>query len=204
MFRGIRFALATAVLAASLVPIMASGARAEETPATDTQAVTAAAEQPQVQKDKHWKIMPTVSTFMPVNDKTKDRFGNSWTNIGFVAGMGIGDRMYDKLEFHIDGIMRKSGDNHAYMFPAGIIYTTRPAKMKSFSPYLGASADVYFIDVKSEEDNIDSSWRTSLGGSLFAGLDVSDHVSIRASYMAIPKVESFNLSGFNLMATVGF
>jgi len=187
---------ATAVLTIACCALLPGMARADN-PTTDSA--------PKIEaKKKHWVIMPTIGTYIPTNDKAKDTFGSSWPSIGFVMGMGIGDRIYDKFEFHLDGIMRKSNSDYVYMFPVGAAYTIRPPKMKSITPWAGASVDVYFTSVRSISNHVDTGWRPSVGGSVFAGLDLGKNLSLKASYLATPKVSSFDLSGMNLQATIGF
>ncbi|HEY3298614.1 MAG TPA: hypothetical protein VGK34_08170 [Armatimonadota bacterium] len=208
-FKHIRFVFATAVLAVTLAPALATSARADVStpPEVSAQTVDSASDQsaqPKAQKRDHWKILPTFNTYFPTSSKTKDTFGSTWPSVGFVIAGAVNDRIYDKLEFHVDGILRSHHSNHAYLFPAGIVYTTRAKKMKALSPFVGASADVYFVNLRVPEENLDSSWKTTVGGSVFAGVDINRNLSIKAAYLAAPKVRGYDVSGFNLTATFGF
>lgn len=209
LWKRTRYALITALLVTAIFPAFSTRVHADEanapTVSVQTTEPTSSLQPEPQKKPRHWIIMPAIGTYLPTSSKTKDRFGSSWPNIGFVMGMGVQDRIYDKLAIHIDGITRKSGDNHAYMFPLGVIYTTRSISPKPFSTWFGGSADVYIMNIRSIEDSVDTGWKMSgVGGSVFAGVDISNHVSIKASYLVTPKTEGLDLSGTNLIATIAF
>jgi hypothetical protein len=205
----VRLILAIAVMLCVMIPCFAQtdqGNNSNNTPPANTLATPPAETQPSAptsttpaapaKKSEHWHIMPAFCEYLPTDSKTRDTFGNNWPSFG--------NRVYSKFEFHFDGIMRSNGNGHVYIFPVGVIWTTRPWSTKSTSPFLGASADLNIVNLKSNPDNIDSGWSVVPGGSVFAGIDVSRNLTLKAGYNLVPQVDSFVLSGFNFMAAVGF
>jgi len=195
--KGVRLTLAAIVLIASIWAALPSFAQTADTsPAVQSNNPPVIVETAK----PHWYIAPMVTLYMPTNSKTQDRFGSTWTSWGFTIGQTFpgGNDTLDKFMFHLDAIFRSSGENHAYLIPVGIKYTKSLPRSKDFVPFVGATADVFFIDLRSIPDGVDSGLRTTGGLGVFAGADIGKNLTVKANYYAVVKTQGFDLSGLGL------
>nr|CAA9236517.1 hypothetical protein AVDCRST_MAG63-1222 [uncultured Armatimonadetes bacterium] len=191
-------ALANAILLTTLcLPMAAQAAPAD--PATTT---SPQPEQEQPRR-RRFRIGPEIGVYLPTDSKTRDRFGDTW----FTFGIGLGPipEPQQRGIFGIDlnVLYRKRGDNRALVIPLGVSYR-RSLSVGPTAPYVGASLNLVFADLKSEEDDVDSGLRTTAGASVFLGTTFSENGYVEARYMGISKIRGFDLSGLNLRAGLRF
>jgi hypothetical protein len=150
-----------------------------------------------------------VHAFMPSDSKTRNRFGNSWITVG--PGIGKIDRpsAAGRLAFDFSMTSKESGDDHVFFAPIGISYrkAINPLGVTNdspFIPYYGFSADLVAVDMHTKEENIDSGLRMTAGGSIVLGTTLGKSGFVEGKYIAMGKVQGYNLSGFNLTLGIRF
>lgn len=187
-------------------------------PTPDAAASPPSAEPKPADEKKHGFQIPKIGVdydiFLPSSGKTRSRFGNSWGGIG--VGVGRPDRPSGggRISFDFSTEYKKSGDDHAFVAPVGVSYRRafNPSDLvesaegdkHTFIPYYGVSADLVVVDLHSVEDNVHSRFRLSEGGSVLIGTTIGSSGFVEAKYMAIAKVQGFDLSGTKLVVGVRF
>lgn len=150
-----------------------------------------------------FRIGPQVGFFLPTAGKTRNRFGDSWFSFG--VGFGPVEQAKSQGRFGVDlnFYSETSGDNRAFFAPLGLSYR-RALSQGNLTPYVGASVNVVFADLRSREDNVTSGFRAGGGGSVFLGATFNDNGFFEARYLAVSKIRGFDLSGLDLTAGIRF
>jgi hypothetical protein len=101
-----------------------------------------------------------------------------------------------------NALYNKAGKDFAFIAPIGVEYQQFLGRCEKANPYVGASADMVFTDVRSDEDNVKAGLRIVPGGSAFAGVSFGRRAFLEARYTLVADVKGFDFSGTNL--TLGF
>ncbi len=168
-------------------------------PATD-----APAPPPAAKRSSRFRLGPEIGLFLPTSSKARSEFGNTW----FSIGLGLGDigRISPKgqTSFDLQVLYQSRNGNHAFLAPVGVAYRTAISQGGANTTYVGATADVYFADLRSGLYNVHSGIRTSGGASVLIGENFGDSGYLEARYLFVPKIQGFDLSGANLTAGYRF
>lgn len=175
----------------------------------EPQAPPPSASTPAPRPKQRFRIGPELGVFLPTSSKTRDRFGDAW----FTFGLGLGpvERLVkpDLFEFDFGLSYRRSDENHALLIPLGVKYihalsATGAETGPQTTPYVGAAADLYLADIRSQPDNVRSGLTTGVGASLLAGIAFSGNGHIEVRYQFVSKIRGFDFSGLNLTAGYRF
>lgn len=152
------------------------------------------------------KIGIDLGVYLPSSGRTRQRFGNSWTNVGIGIGRPDTPSSDGRIGLDFGVISKSSGSHHVFVAPLGIYYRRAFSagdvlEHRSLIPYYGVSADLVILDLRSPEDNVHSRFRLGYGGSAVIGTTIGASGFAEAKYLGIGKVKGFDLSGLNL--TVG-
>ncbi len=174
-------------------PVMAT----PEAPAQEEQSTPAPAK-----RRNRFRIGPEVGLYLPTSSKTRSEFGSSALSLGIGLGSinKISKRGNTTLDLQV--IYQSRNGNHMFLAPLGVGYRKALSQSGSTTPYLGATADIYFADLRSGNYNVHSGVRTGFGGSVLAGVNFSENGYFEARYLVVSRIKGFDLSGFNL--TAGF
>lgn len=147
---------------------------------------------------------PDVGAYFPASAKAASRFGNTW--FGFGVGLGRLEevREHATLSPSYDMFFQTRGSSHAFFVPLGASYKAGFAKSGRLEPYAGVSANYVLTDIRSDQDHVQSRFRSALGGSVFAGAHYSRHGFFEVRYYGITSVRSLDLSGIDLKAGYRF
>jgi hypothetical protein len=202
----------SALFSSSCLTVVQAQTQGETPPVPPATVSAPAPEQPEEQNKpqrRRLRFGVNVGTFFPSSGKTRNRFGSSWLNFGI--GVGSVRRATSRGRFAVDfSLFSRQGDddNRAFFAPIGVEYRrallSRSTETDKLIPYAGASANVVFADIRSDQDNVHSGFRTTVGGSIFVGTTVGESGFIQAKYLGIGKIKGFDLSGMSLTAGVRF
>lgn len=164
------------------------------------------AQAPDEPERPRFRIGPEVGLFLPTDEKTRDRFGGSWVSFGLGLGAVPRAEAKGRLGFNFNVLYKSRGDNRALIAPIGVRFRQgfNADPNASFSPYAGASADIYAVDIRSPQDNVRSGFRAAPGGSVFLGFSAAESGFLEARYLVISRVRGFDLSGFNIVGGYRF
>lgn len=153
---------------------------------------------------KRYRFGPQLGMYFPTDERTRNRFGGSWTNLGIGIG-GVPDAPQEgRLAFDAYVIYNSRGRNQALIAPVGVSYRRSLSNSSSVMPYIGGNASLYITDIRSEIDGVRAGIRATPGASIMGGLAVGQGGYFEARYHFIPEVSSFQLSGLNLTAGLRF
>ncbi|MCX6343614.1 MAG: hypothetical protein NT018_00905 [Armatimonadetes bacterium] len=205
--KGILLLTTAAIVMTTALPALRCHAQVAEPAPTLNAPAPIPAETPEPKKPRKPRLAlkPSAGIYLPTNDKTRSRFGDSWMMIGITVDYRDEDRSKDRLQFQFDGISRKSDSDYAAIFPFGFKYTHRLGMSRAFSPYVGGTASLCIANIRSLADNIDTGFRfAGPGGSVFAGVNVGMNVKLEMAYHMFPSFKSFDLSGLSFGASLQF
>jgi len=143
---------------------------------------------------------PQLGFFTPSSQKTRERFGGSWTNIGIGLGDVAAPKESGELSIDFNILSSRAAQAEAWIAPIGLVYRKSSPESLKTRPYFGASVDYLVTNLRSNYtlDKIPSGWRTGTGGSFFGGVTVGNRFYIEGRYYAFTKVRGFDLSGTNI------
>jgi len=161
---------------------------------------------------KPFRIGPEIGVFLPTSGETRDTFGSSWFNYGIGLGNIQTPNGRGRISFDLNFFSSSRGGNRVFMAPIGVGYrlglhrdqNPNEPQTKGFLPYVGASANIVFADMKSDTLNIRSGIRTTGGISVLLGSNFGEKAYAQIRYLAIGKVSGFDLSGTSLTAGLRF
>ncbi len=198
------------LLAAALLGFGLTTAHAQ-TPA-DTTTPTVTAPEPQqeqtaptpAKRRNRFRIGPEVGLYLPTSSKTRSEFGSSALSLGIGLGSinKISKRGNTTLDLQV--IYQSRSGNHMFLAPLGIGYRKALSQNSATTTYLGATADIYFADIRSGRYDVHSGVRTGFGGSVLAGVNFSENGYFEARYLIVSRIKGFDLSGVNLTAGYRF
>jgi len=151
---------------------------------------------------RKWRIAlkPGASAFLPASTKVQNLFGSKWSDFGVSVGLRSEERDINRFELRADSILRKSGNNHAYLVPVGVGFKHRFSKSMKFSPYIGVGGSICGVDLQSNVGNLDTGIRAIGAGSAFLGVNMDTKFSVEANYYRFDKIKGYDLSGFRIYA----
>lgn len=158
-----------------------------------------------------WKLIrfgPNANVYFPSSGKTRDRFGDAW--FGFGLGVGPvrqstkGGRQAISVDVGVYNSRRRRGDGRALFIPLGLSYRQGVETGNRIVPYLGASANVNVVSMRSDQDNVSPGLRAGLAASGILGVSFGDSAFFEGRYLAASKIRGFDLSGLRLSAGVRF
>jgi len=150
-----------------------------------------------------WKIGIALSTFYPSSAKTRARFGSWWSGIGltvFLPEQANAPRDSYQVDFGLSG-QKRNGD-FIYLVPIGIIYQHNLGQCPDGHWFVGGSADLFLSNLHVSEEDIHAHIRTTLGGSVFAGVTIWRGWQFRARYFFMGDIASYNFSGTALSVVI--
>jgi len=201
--------LSAALLAAALLGFGLTTAHAQTPADTTPPTVTEPSQQEQAtplpaKRRNRFRIGPEVGLYLPTSSKARSEFGSSALSLGIGLGSinKISKRGQTTLDLQV--IYQSKGDNHLFLAPLGVGYRKAISQNSSTTTYLGATADIYFIDLRSGRYDVHSGVRTAFGGSVLAGVNFSENGYFEARYLIVSRIKGFDLSGVNLTAGYRF
>lgn len=147
---------------------------------------------------------PEAGIYLPVSGKAQDRFGASWLSLGVGFGGIVQPRARGTISGDFALLNAQSGDNHAWLVPVGVSDRWAIAGSASSRLYVGASASLYFTDIRSDEDGVASRIRSSWGGSAFAGVAFGRQGFVEARFSGVSRIRGIDLSGVSISAGYRF
>lgn len=147
---------------------------------------------------------PNMDIFIPSDSVLRDHLGSTWTGIGVSFAVKGSNSHLQGLRMRITGVMRQSFEDHAYIFPVGLSYTKNLEARGGMSPYVGASLNANFADVKVQSYRVNTGLRVAPGICVFAGTDIGKHISLEACHYVATKVGGFDIGGTNLSLKLRF
>jgi hypothetical protein len=147
---------------------------------------------------------PDVGAYFPTSPTAAARFGNTW--FGFGVGLGRLEqvRQHAIARPSYDMFFQIRGSSHAFFVPLGVSYKAGFLKSGRLEPYAGVTANYVLTDLRSDQDHIQSRFRSAWGSSFFVGTEYSRHGFVEVRYYAITRVRTLDLSGFDLKAGYRF
>ncbi len=153
---------------------------------------------------KRLRFGPQIGLYIPTDGRTRSRFGNSWSNIGFGIGNVSNIHQNRRLALDINFISNSNGDSRVFLAPIGLAYSVDLGKARSTTTYAGISANLVIASLRSDIDNLPSRTNAAAGASFFLGNRFGESGFIEARYNAFGKIRTFDLSGVNLRAGYRF
>ena len=164
----------------------------------------AVAEPSQSEPSNHFYIGPEVGVFFPTSSKTSNRFGSAWYSLGLALGPVSSVSTSGSLSFDFGLQYQSRSGNHVLLVPLGAEYRIGLSqRTASAQPYAGVAADLYIVNVKSGEDNVNATEATG-GASALIGLNVGKNTNLEARYQFVSSVKGFDFSGLSLSAGYRF
>lgn len=199
----------TRFLAGGALALMlaAPGALAQTTTETipSTAAVsTAPAPTAPTKKSSRFRIGPEVGVFFLTSNKARDQFGNSSISLGLGLGSISQASTRGRLALDLQIQYQTKNGNHLFLAPLGIAYRKALNQGGPNVAYVGATADLDFVDIRSGDYNVHSGVRTAFGASPLIGVSFGDSGFLEARYLYVSRVKGFDLSGLNLSAGFRF
>lgn len=155
-------------------------------------------------KRSRFRIGPEVGVYLPTSSKARDQFGSSWLTIGLGIGSIGRVRKEGQTSFDLQVLYQSRSGNHAFLAPVGVGYRVALSQSGGATTYVGATADIYFADIRSGDYGVHSGIRTGFGGSPLVGVTFGDSGFLEARYLVVSKIKGFDLSGLNLTAGYRF
>lgn len=154
---------------------------------------------------KRLRFGPQIGFYLPSSKRAQDRFGKTWSNIGFGIG-NISDIHRDRrLALDISFISNSRGDAKIFLAPIGLAYSIGLGdQTRSTAAYTGISANLVVASLRSDRDRLPTRTSATGGASAFLGTRFGESAYIEARYNALGKIRGFDLSGFNLTAGYRF
>lgn len=155
-------------------------------------------------KRARFRFGPEVGLYLPTSSKARSEFGSSALSLGLGIGSINKISQRGQTTFDLQIVYESKDDNHLFLAPVGIGYRKAFSQSGSVTTYAGATADVYFADLRSGRYGVHSGVRTGYGGSVLAGLNFGESGYFEARYLIVSRIKGFDLSGVNLTAGYRF
>lgn len=178
-------------------PSTAPVSTAPETPAP-------AAPEPETKKSSRFRIGPEVGVFLLTSGKARSQFGNSSISLGLGLGSIARASTQGRLALDLQIQYQTRNGNHLFLAPLGIGYRKALNEGTSTVTYVGATADLDFVDIRSGDYDVHSGIRTAFGASPLIGVSFGDSGFLEARYLYVSRVKGFDLSGLNVSAGYRF
>lgn len=167
---------------------------------------------PRPEPRRRFTFGPNFGLYLPTSGKTRDAFGESWTNVGFGIGQVRTARRGGVLSFDFGFINNNRGSGRrAFLAPVGVSYRgsfvdpeDESGNARSIIPYYGASAGLYLANLDSDKYDVDTDLSVGGGGSALVGVAFQRRAFLEARYHAVSRIKGFDLSGLNVALGVRF
>ena len=178
-------------------PSTAPVSTAPETPAP-------AAPDPETKKSSRFRLGPEVGVLLLTSGKARSQFGNSSISLGLGLGSIARASTQGRLALDLQIQYQTRNGNHLFLAPLGIGYRKALNEGTSTVTYVGATADLDFVDIRSGDYDVHSGIRTAFGASPLIGVSFGDSGFLEARYLYVSRVKGFDLSGLNVSAGYRF
>ena len=191
-------------------PATAAPAPAPWTPAPWTASVSTAPEtpppapQPAAKHSNRFRIGPEVGVYFLTSGKARSQFGNSAISLGVGLGSISQAPTRGRLALDLQVQYQTRSGNHLFLAPLGVAYRKALNEGGPNVAYVGVTADLDFVDIRSADYNVHSGVRTAFGASPLIGVSFGDSGFLEARYLYVSRVKGFDLGGLNLSAGYRF
>lgn len=163
-----------------------------------------AAPAPETKTSSRFRIGPEVGVFFLTSGKARSQFGNSSISLGLGLGSIAQATTQGRLALDLQILYQTRNGNHLFLAPLGVGYRKALNEGTSNVAYVGATADLDLVDIRSGDYDIHSGIRTAFGASPLIGVSFGDSGFLEARYLYVSRVKGFDLSGLNLSAGYRF
>lgn len=159
---------------------------------------------PTPKKSNRFRIGPEVGVYFLTSGKARSQFGNSALSLGLGLGSITQESTRGRLALDVQVQYQTRNGNHMFLAPLGVAYRKALNEGSSSTAYVGVTADLDFVDIRSGDYNVHSGVRTAFGASPLIGVSFGDSGFLEARYLYVSHVKGFDLSGLNLSAGYRF
>ena len=181
-------------------PVNPTPPTAPQSTAPDTTASPA----PEQKKSNRFRIGPEVGVYFLTSGKARSQFGNSAISLGLGLGSIAQASTRGRLALDLQVQYQTHNGNHMFLAPLGVAYRKALNQGGPNVAYVGVTADLDFIDIRSADYNVHSGVRTAFGASPLIGVSFGDSGFLEARYLYVSRIKGFDLSGLNLSAGYRF
>ncbi len=160
--------------------------------------------QPETKRSNRFRIGPEIGVFLLTSGKARSQFGNSAVSLGLGLGSIAQASTQGRLALDLQIQYQTRNGNHLFLAPLGVVYRKALNEGTSSVAYVGATADLDFVDIRSGDYDVHSGIRTAFGASPLIGVSFGDSGFLEARYLYVSRVKGFDLSGLNLSAGYRF
>ena len=188
-------------------PVTTAPAPMDTTPSTapeSTEPETTATPAPAPKKSNRFRIGPEVGVFFLTSGKARSQFGDSAVSLGLGLGSIAQASTQGRLALDLQVQYQTRNGNHLFLAPLGIAYRKALNQGGPNVVYVGVTADLDFVDIRSGDYNVHSGVRTAFGASPLIGVSFGDSGFLEARYLYVSRVKGFDLSGLNVSAGYRF
>ena len=185
-------------------PVNPTPPTAPASSAPDTTAPPPDAPQPEAKHRSRFRIGPEVGVFFLTSGKARSQFGNSSVSLGLGLGSIAQASTQGRLALDLQVQYQKRNGNHLFLAPLGVAYRKALNSGGPNVAYVGVTADLDFVDIRSGDYNVHSGVRTAFGASPLIGVSFGDSGFLEARYLYVSRVKGFDLSGLNVSAGYRF
>lgn len=163
-----------------------------------------AAPQPEAKHSNRFRIGPEVGVYFLTSGKARSQFGNSAVSLGLGLGSISQAPTQGRLALDLQIQYQSRNGNHLFLAPLGLAYRKALNSGGPNVAYVGVTADLDFVDIRSGDYNVHSGVRTAFGASPLIGVSFGDSGFLEARYLYVSRVKGFDLGGLNLSAGFRF
>lgn len=187
-------------------PAPADATPVNPTPSTTPQSTVpeTPAPEPDAKKKNRFRIGPEVGVYFLTSGKARSQFGNSAISLGLGIGSIAQASTRGRLALDLQVQYQTRSGNHMFLAPLGIAYRKALNQGGPNVAYVGATADLDFVDIRSADYNVHSGVRTAFGASPLIGVSFGDSGFLEARYLYVSRIKGFDLGGLNLSAGFRF
>ena len=182
------------------VPVNPTPSTAPQSTAPDTTAPPA----PEHKKSNRFRIGPEVGVYFLTSGKARSQFGNSAISLGLGLGSIAQASTRGRVALDLQVQYQTRSGNHMFLAPLGVAYRRALNEGGPNVAYVGVTADLDFVDIRSADYNVHSGVRTAFGASPLVGVSFGDSGFLEARYLYVSRIKGFDLSGLNLSAGYRF
>ncbi len=155
-------------------------------------------------RSNRFRIGPEIGVYFLTSNKARSQFGNSAISLGLGLGSIAQASTRGRVALDLQVQYQTRSGNHMFLAPLGIAYRKALNQGGPNVAYVGATADLDFVDIRSADYNVHSGVRTAFGASPLIGVSFGDSGFLEARYLYVSRIKGFDLSGLNLSAGFRF
>lgn len=159
---------------------------------------------PDQKKRSRFRIGPEVGVYFLTAGKARSQFGSSAISLGLGLGSIAQASTRGRLALDLQVQYQTRNGNHLFLAPLGVAYRKALNQGGPNVAYVGVTADLDFVDIRSGDYGVHSGVRTAFGASPILGVSFGDSGFLEARYLYVSRVKGFDLSGLNLSAGYRF